>query len=678
MTTRDRQERPVPFRALVLSAAAFSIPVVGAFWIPATLEDYAALLWLVALIPAFLLAYYRGWQGVATALATGMAVLSVTQAIALWLERPIPDLLFGVVVAYLLIALGIGSLSELFLRDVKEVESFAFTDLPTRLPNRRHARVFLENEFSAAERGRALSVVLFDLDRFRAYNEDYGDRGGDEALKHFGAILEEATRTMNLSARFGGEEFLSILAGSDTEGAMIFADRVRSLLKERPPDPGPLTVSAGVASYRPGMRSPDELLAAADHALYRAKREGRDRVRLFDPTLFEAAVEPDANIDPLESREAGTSRDYPRSADEIGRAPPSLTLLPHQITGFGAGHRVLIVDDQESVRELVASYLRREGFTVSQAGDVPSAIRQLHAEFDVVVTDLRLPSAPGTELVRTVKSRWPDTQVIAVTGDRGAALATRAVRAGAERYLYKPFGMPDLRTHLVDALGARRRRLEERTRIRREGSDGDGCPDEGRGEVIEAATNLTRALEVRDPYLSGHGERVARCAERIAGIVDPDEEKLDRSSLRLAALLHDVGRLEVPPRILSEEGPLSDRELDRVRRHPRAGRQILEPLLDDPVVLEGVTWHHERWDGSGYPDGLAGEAIPLSARILALADALDALTTDRPHRDARSWDEAVGVIREGSGSRFDPVLVDALEMVLGELEEICTSDRPDA
>jgi diguanylate cyclase (GGDEF)-like protein len=279
--------RVVPFRALAISLGAFLVPVLGAFSFPERIAEYGALLWLTMVIPAFLLAYHRGWRGAATALAAGMATLSVTQAAVLWAGEPVPDILLGVVVAYVLIVLGIGWLAEALHQERAVVEDMAFTDLLTGLPNRRQARLFLENEFAAAERGRTLSAVIFDLDHFKEYNDQHGHPAGDDALRAFADILGRTTRRADLSARFGGEEFLSVLTASDAEGAVIFGDRIRTALGAAHLDRGSLTVSAGAAAYHPGMRSPDELLAAADDALYQAKREGRDCVRLYGSSLMD-------------------------------------------------------------------------------------------------------------------------------------------------------------------------------------------------------------------------------------------------------------------------------------------------------------------------------------------------------------------------------------------------------
>ena len=271
----------VPLRALIISLAALAVPAIAALLFSEFLGQYGPLLWLLLLVPAFLLAYYRGWRGVATALAAGMATLSTTQVVTSWMGIAVPDLLLGVVVVYLAIALGVGWLAESLHRDREEVEDMALTDTLTGLPNRRHALVFLENEFAAAERGGVLSAVLFDLDGFKGFNDRHGHPAGDEALRNFADILTQTTRRMNLSARFGGEEFLGILSGSDAEGAVRFAERVRVALAARVLSGETLTVSGSVATYHSSLSSSDELLAAADHALYQAKREGRNCVRLF-------------------------------------------------------------------------------------------------------------------------------------------------------------------------------------------------------------------------------------------------------------------------------------------------------------------------------------------------------------------------------------------------------------
>lgn len=652
--------RSVPPRALAISLGALAVPVFAALVLPDELAAFGALLWLLALIPGFLLAYHRGWSGVATSLALGMATLSITQAVVTWLDRDVPDILLGVVVAYIVIALGIGWVTDLLRRERANAETLAFLDPVTRLSNRRHAMMFLATEFAAAQRGRRLAVVLFDIDGFKQYNDRLGHAAGDAALEAFAGVLVRFTRRMNLSARYGGDEFLSVLSGSEGEGAMVFAERVREAFEALELGNPPLTITGGIATYDPGVESDQELLASADQALYEAKRNGRNRNHLFQPPP------------PTPSRRAVAS-------GAGGNGAPSTPLmgasrLPEDAPGpdrkIGAGRRVLVVEDEAPVRELLKAYLERQGFRVSEAGDVTGAVDEIRHEFDVVVTDIDLPGAPGSELVAAVKARWPATQVIVVTGLDDARVAAAALNAGADRYLFKPFGMPELRAHLADALERRDvmvGELAERRALTHEARERES---QARDAVLKGARALVRAVEVRDAYTRGHSLRVARYAEVLARHVDPDGILVPAKSLRLGCELHDVGKIGVPDAILNKEGPLSADEFLMVKSHPTTGRRILEPLLDDDVVLAVVTWHHERWDGAGYPDGLASDAIPLAARIAGVADTIDAMTSNRAYRVARGWGEAMKQIGRERGEQFDPGLVDAALAREAELRRV--------
>jgi putative two-component system response regulator len=622
----------VPARAAALSLAAFAVPVLGAFWFPEDLEDYEALLWLTALIPGFLLAYYRGWQGAATATAFGMAVLAVVAAVSQSMGRTIPDLLPVIVVIYLGLSIGVGWLAEILHRDRDEVEDLAFTDPLTHLPNRRHLEVFLANEFAAAQRGRLLSVVLFDLDHFKAYNDTYGHEAGDEALERFGEVLIRTTRRMNLSGRLGGEEFISILAGSDAHGATIFADRVRTALAALNLGAGPLTVSAGVAEYDETIRDPKMLIAAADKALYEAKRHGRNRVQ----TRF-----PEGGDDPALA-------EHVRAKEERASLPP-----------IGEGRSALVVEEDAHTRDLLSNYLETSGFTVLRAPDGATAIRALAEEPAVMITDTHISDMSPQEIIRATKSRYPLTQILVLTALQEAFTAADALHAGADRYLVKPFGMPELRAHLIDALEDREKLRRQEERRRELSSEGAVREALARESVVAGAHALVRAVEVRDPFTAGAASRVADYAATLADQLDPGETLLPRDRLRLGCELHDIGKIGVPEGILNKQGPLDTAELAEMRRHPAIGRTLLEPMFDDPIILGIASWHHENWDGSGYPDALRAQSIPLAARVVAVADALNAITRPRAWRAARSWDDALDIVRQGSGTTFDPQVVEA-------------------
>jgi diguanylate cyclase (GGDEF)-like protein len=274
--------RHIPIRVLGLSFAALSIPVSLAMLFPDwASNDLGLLMWLMALIPAFLLTYYRGWQGASLALAMGMAALLLTQIALLLGGIQIGNLslLTGVVVVYLAISLGIGWVTELLHIERRKAERLALMDPLTGMPNRRHSVVFIEAAFAAAKRGIPFTVVLFDVDRFKAFNDTHGHLAGDEALRKIAKVLTASTRKMNLTSRWGGEEFLSMLSDTPVEGGRIFAERVLSEIHQAFPD-GTLTLSAGVAHFTDRMDTPTRLLAAADQAMYEAKAAGGDCVRV--------------------------------------------------------------------------------------------------------------------------------------------------------------------------------------------------------------------------------------------------------------------------------------------------------------------------------------------------------------------------------------------------------------
>jgi diguanylate cyclase (GGDEF)-like protein len=273
----------VPPRIVLLSVIALAVPIGATLVVPDATGEYQVLIWLSLLVPVFLLSFFRGWRGTAMALLPGIAVMAGTQALlAVRGHLPShPALMVDVAVSYVLIALGIGALSDRLRRARLQAEARAMTDELTTLANRRYVGLLLEREFAAAQRGRPLVIASFDLDRFKDYNDRYGHIAGDQALRAFGQILATLTRTMNVSGRWGGEEFLSILSSSDVAGALVFVDRVRARLRETILAQGAVTVCVGVAAFDPAMRNVEDLLIAADVALYEAKAVGPDSVRVW-------------------------------------------------------------------------------------------------------------------------------------------------------------------------------------------------------------------------------------------------------------------------------------------------------------------------------------------------------------------------------------------------------------
>lgn len=271
----------VPARALYLSLAALVVAGVANLWLPAAIEQFSAYLWLLALVPPFLFAYYRGWRGAAAGLGAAMLVLIGQQLAASVLSGGAPEWHTTGYTAgiFLVVSMGAGTVTELMQRRTFDALRLACADPLTGLGNRRVLEFVLDRHVAGAARGIDATVVAFDLDNFKEYNDAHGHAAGDEALVLFARVLVEESRASDLPVRSGGEEFVVVLAGTNAKGATVYAERVRRRIAEVQTSTGEqLTVSAGIADTRAERRDAAELLHAADEALYEAKRRGRNQV----------------------------------------------------------------------------------------------------------------------------------------------------------------------------------------------------------------------------------------------------------------------------------------------------------------------------------------------------------------------------------------------------------------
>ncbi|TVP76032.1 MAG: diguanylate cyclase [Gemmatimonadales bacterium] len=460
---KTREGRPVPLKALGLSLLALTAPVVGALAAPEWMEqESGVLLWLTALIPPFLLTYYRGWRGASLGLAGGMAALSIAHALTVILDMGQPDfrVLFWMVSTYLVVCVGIGVLAEVLRRERAAAESMALTDPLTQIPNRRHASIFLDAAFAAAVRGEPLSVVLMDLDRFKAVNDTHGHKAGDEVLMAFASALTRVTRRMDLSCRWGGEEFLTVLYNCDAEGAKIFLGRLRDAFREEEIPVPPVTFSAGIAQYASGMGSVDVMIAAADQALYEAKEAGRNRWEVASPPQVEVDVgleeEAVGGPDPL----GEVSTRLRAGADEQGLAfdPDSEVSRPVGFEGARArdegAERILVVDDDPETRRGMARVLRRLGYEVLEAPDGPSGLATARSlpRVDLVVTDLVMPGMSGFRFVSRLEAERGPVRVLYVTGHSSGGVGWSAAPGACSAYLSKPLEVEDLASRVRELL----------------------------------------------------------------------------------------------------------------------------------------------------------------------------------------------------------------------------------
>lgn len=337
------------------------------------------------------------------------------------------------------------------------------------------------------------------------------------------------------------------------------------------------------------------------------------------------------------------------------------------------GCRVLVADDEPAFRDSIIRSLRRWGAVVVAAVNAKEALACLEAEpFDLLITDVNMPGRSGIDLAREARSRWPWLAVLMMTGEADPNTPIQAFHHGVDRFLLKPFTLEELRERAQEALGLCAARKQAESEVAQLTQELRAREAEVRELVLRGVRALVAAVEAKQPYTRGHSERVSRYAVTIGRVIGG----LDLERLALAGELHDIGKIGIPDYILNKPGRLSEEEMRQVREHPAIGKRILEPLIDDDEILAMVLHHHERWDGRGYPSGLAGSEIPLSTQVLTLADTFDALTSSRAYRSARAAAHAAQEILRERGKQFSPDLIAAFQDALPMLGEAMRLHAP--
>ena len=338
--------------------------------------------------------------------------------------------------------------------------------------------------------------------------------------------------------------------------------------------------------------------------------------------------------------------------------------------------RILVVDDEEPIREIVASMLSAAGYACKQAGSGMEALAVLNSgeEFELMLSDLMMADLDGIGLLERTKERYPDMPVVMVTAVHDISVALAAIRNGAYDYLLKPFEREQLLATVSRALENRRLKLENRTyQINLESLVA------ARTQQLQAALRdlersyditlqaLGDALDLKDKETEGHSRRVTAYTMAIARAMGLPPESV--ATIARGAFLHDIGKMAIPDKILNKPGKLDHDETQIMREHCFKGYQIVKkiPFLTD--ACEIIYSHQERFDGSGYPRGLKGKEIPLGARIFSVADTLDAITSDRAYRAARSLAVARKEIQDWSGRQFDPEVVEVFQQMPDDIFE---------
>jgi len=334
------------------------------------------------------------------------------------------------------------------------------------------------------------------------------------------------------------------------------------------------------------------------------------------------------------------------------------TELPPATAGLPAV--CLLVDDDADVRRAMAHVLEDMGHSCIEAGSGAEALAVLDqvGELPLMISDVMMPGLDGLGLLRQARQRFPDMAVVMLSGVRETDIAVECLLAGALDYITKPALLGEIRSRIQRALEKRDLLLQNRFYQQNLERLVDQQATRLKELFLEGVQTLVHALEAKDPYTRGHSIRVGHYAQRIAGRMGFTGQSLE--DIRLGAELHDIGKIGTREAVLRKPGPLTAEEFSHITEHTVLGERILAPLArENPTVLSIVRSHHERVDGAGFPDHLDGDRIPWAARIVAVADAFDAMTTDRSYRSSLNPLTAFEELRACAGSHFDPEVVAA-------------------
>ena len=484
-------------------------------------------------------------------------------------------------------------------------------------------------------------VAIMDLDDFKVHNDTYGHHGGDIALEVVADVVKGNIRKCDSLIRFGGDEFLLILANMPEKTLKKKLEKIRdqvhaAVIHECPH----LRVSVSIGGVTQGEHETmDSAVRRADRLLYHAKTTKNEVVVESDNTLSES-VQTKNYVKPL----------------------------------------ILIVDDCDMNREILREILSSDYSIMEACGgeEALSMIHQFGTGISLVLLDIVMPGLDGFEVLSYMNQDHTieDIPVIMISSEDSEAFIRRAYEMGASDYVSRPFDAKVVYRRVTNniKLYAKQRRLirmvTEQIREREK-------------NVSMLVGVLSQIVEFRNGESGLHVKHIRRFTECILDCLiekDPDLHlgTKERENIPLASALHDIGKIAVDDKILNKPGRLTPEEFEAMKLHTVYGAKMLEelqPYYDEPLLKTATDiahWHHERWDGRGYPDGLVGDAIPLSAQIVSLADVYDALTSERCYKKAYSHDKAVEMILNGECGVFNPKLVECFVEIQSVLrEELC-------
>jgi response regulator RpfG family c-di-GMP phosphodiesterase len=325
------------------------------------------------------------------------------------------------------------------------------------------------------------------------------------------------------------------------------------------------------------------------------------------------------------------------------------------------------VDDEDSVRSALTRYLSARGYTVGEAASGEEALQAMKTDsYSLILLDVRMPGVDGVDVVPDLLEQDPDLAILMLSAISDATTAATCMQRGAFDYLTKPIELNDLSNAIERALKRRDTFIQNREisswlkeEVQRRTREVELEREKQQQLTLATLEALVNALEAKNTFLSGHSARVAAFAASVAHHMNLSDDEVE--NVRMAGRLHDLGKIGVQESVLNKKGPLTDEEYEHVKQHVLIGWQILSPLHHLGPVISYVRSHHEHWDGSGYPDGLSAEEIPIGARILCATEVYDALTTARPYQKKLSPEDAVERMGHLASTVIDPEVLEAME-----------------
>ena len=472
-----------------------------------------------------------------------------------------------------------------------------YTDSLTGLLNHGFFEMSLDRELKRCERyGAPLTLALIDVDSFSYFNKRNTSVVGDRLLRELAGLVADNIRQIDLAARYSGDVIAVVFTKSDTQTALVPLERIRQAVEDKYGRDP--TVSVGLASYPNDAKTKESLLETADRALMKAKTSGKNKVRYYE-------------------------KETVSESSEIAK--------------------ILVVDDDPRNVKLLEGILVPENYKILKAYSGEEALTIVNKiDLDLVLLDVMMPEMNGYEVCRRLKGNEATRliPVIMVTALNDIEDKIKGIESGADDFLTKPPNRMELLA-----------RTKSLVRIKR--------LNKNLARFEKVLFSLANTVEAKDVYTQGHVERVSSLAISLGQMMSLTPIELE--ALRYGGALHDIGKIGVPRHIINKPGSLDQEEWEVIKSHPDIGYQICLPLKKNlGLALDVIRCHHEKLDGSGYPEGIKGDEIALVARIMAVVDIFDALTTDRPYREAMPHENAFDILQnEADQGKLDEEVVRA-------------------